>query len=60
MYNPRISASVALLSSVAVFKDTRIVELGCGDSSLLMEMADALNIRECLWRTSKKSSLKGR
>jgi len=46
MRNPRISASVALLSSVAVFKDARIVELGCCDGSLLMEVADALNIRD--------------
>jgi 2-polyprenyl-3-methyl-5-hydroxy-6-metoxy-1,4-benzoquinol methylase len=28
------------------FKDARIVEFGCGDGSLLMEVANALNIRD--------------
>jgi|GEM_PF-6942021 ribosomal protein L11 methylase PrmA len=28
------------------FKDARIVELGCGDGSLLMEVANALNIKD--------------
>jgi len=28
------------------FKDARIAELGCGDGSLLMEVANALNIRD--------------
>jgi tRNA G46 methylase TrmB len=29
-----------------VFKDARIVELGCGDGSLLVEVANALNIKD--------------
>jgi len=45
MYNPRISASIMLLSSATVFKDA-MVELGCGDGSLLREVADALGIRD--------------
>ena len=45
MYNPRISASIMLLSSATVFKDA-MVELGCGDGSLFMEVADALGIRD--------------
>jgi len=37
---------MTLLSSVMAFKDARIVELGCGDGSLLMEVANALSIRD--------------
>jgi len=46
MRNPRILATVTLLSSVMAFKDAKIVELGCGDGSLLMEVTDALSIRD--------------
>jgi len=46
MRNPRILASIDLLYSVMVFKDARIVELGCGDGSLLVEVANALGIRD--------------
>jgi len=46
MCNPRILTSIDLLNSVMVFKDARIVELGCGDGSLLVEVANALGIRD--------------
>jgi len=46
MCNPRISASIALLNSVMALKDARLVELGCGDGSLLIEVANALSIRD--------------
>jgi len=46
MGNPRASASVALLSRAMAFKDARIVELGCGDGSLVMEVANTLGIRD--------------
>jgi len=46
MGNPRVSASVALLSRAMAFKDAKIVELGCGDGSLVMEVANALGIRD--------------
>jgi methionine biosynthesis protein MetW len=46
MGNPRISASVALLSRVMAFRGARIVELGCGDGSLFVEVANALSIRD--------------
>ena len=44
--NPRASASVALLSSVMAFEDAKIIDFGCGDGSLLMDVADALNIKD--------------
>jgi len=46
MYNPRVSATIVLLSSITNLKDARIVELGCGDGSVLIEVANALNIRD--------------
>jgi len=46
MGNPRVSASVALLSRAMAFKDAKIVELGCGDGSLVVEVANALGIRD--------------
>jgi len=46
MYNPRVSATIVLLSSIMNLKDARIVELGCGDGSVLIEVANALNIRD--------------
>lgn len=58
MCNPRISASVVMLSSSVVFKDARIVELGCGDGSLLMEVADALNISDVYGVDIDERSLK--
>ena len=49
MGNPRASASVALLSRAMramAFKDAKILELGCGDGSLVVEVANALGIRD--------------
>jgi methionine biosynthesis protein MetW len=47
MGNSRASASIAILKNrVMVFKDARIAELGCGDGSLVVEVANALGIRD--------------
>jgi ubiquinone/menaquinone biosynthesis C-methylase UbiE len=46
MSNPRISATIELLTKALDFKATRIVELGCGDGSLVIEVANALGARE--------------
>jgi methionine biosynthesis protein MetW len=58
MCNPRILASIDLLNSVMVFKDARIVELGCGDGSLLVEVANALGIRDFYGVDIDESALK--
>jgi len=46
MGNLRVSASIALLSKAMPSRDARIIELGCGDGSLVMEVANALGIRD--------------
>jgi methionine biosynthesis protein MetW len=46
MGNQKVSASIALLSKVMPSRDARIIELGCGDDSLVMEVANALGIRD--------------
>jgi ubiquinone/menaquinone biosynthesis C-methylase UbiE len=58
MCNPRILTTIDLLNSVMVFKDARIVELGCGDGSLLVEVANALGIRDFYGVDIDESALK--
>jgi len=44
--NPRIQATIALLSNFRNFKDGMILDLGCGDGSVLVEVANALGIKD--------------
>jgi len=43
MKNPRISPSIALLKSQKLPKNMRIIEIGCKDGGVLLEVATALN-----------------
>jgi methionine biosynthesis protein MetW len=43
MKNPRISPSIALLKSQKLPKNMRIIEIGCKDGGVLLDVATALN-----------------
>jgi methylase of polypeptide subunit release factors len=60
MGNLRVSASIALLSKAMPSRDARIIELGCGDGSLVMEVANALGIRDIYGVDINDSVLKSR
>jgi ribosomal protein L11 methylase PrmA len=46
MSNPRISATIELLTKALDFRAARIIELECGDGSLVMEVANVLGAKE--------------